>query len=82
MTGNLTDVLAPVVAQVLFMQGGASAQFAAVPLNLTRHGQEVRRRNRSNVHQPAGARQAAASCGAALNCRAMFMLPLRGKAGE
>jgi phosphoserine aminotransferase len=27
--------------EVLFMQGGASAQFAAVPLNLTRHGQEV-----------------------------------------
>lgn len=27
--------------QVLFMQGGASAQFAAVPLNLTQPGQKV-----------------------------------------
>lgn len=27
--------------EVLFMQGGASAQFAAVPLNLTLHGQTV-----------------------------------------
>jgi hypothetical protein len=29
--------------QVLFMQGGASAQFAAVPLNLTQPGQKVQR---------------------------------------
>lgn len=33
--------MAMVNAQVLFMQGGASAQFAAVPLNLTRQGQKV-----------------------------------------
>ena len=40
-TRGLPHHLPRVLWQVLFMQGGASAQFAAVPLNLTQPGQQV-----------------------------------------